>query len=219
MCTNFALIKSSGTTQMAHRLGIDDQQLLYSSNMKPGSRISIVREHQGERGVLPAIWWLYLQQTDEGLRPHKDYFSVNTNHAKLASKPEYRKTRCIILATAYVESQEGKHPYLLEPDDGSAFAFGGLYKEWVDKTSGEIVHSASIITLAGHEALAHIHRKSMPLWLPDNEMDAWLDERLTETDSFTPLLTPALRTPLRCTPIDKTFTKIPIGEPFHLVYP
>ncbi len=134
--------------------------------------ISIVVERDGERLINEAIWWLYLQQTETGLKPHPDYFSVNTNHAKLSEKMKYRKSHRIIPAKAFVESQGGKNPHRLEPANGDAIAFGGLWKEWVDHATGQIVYSASIITLPGHPVLESIHRKSMPLWLPEEMYDA-----------------------------------------------
>jgi putative SOS response-associated peptidase YedK len=214
MCTNFALIKKNGAVELSEKLRVDSSEFHYSANIAPGNLISMVRSREGARQVLPATWWLYLQQTDQGLKPHKNYFSVNTNYNKLPKKSEYKKTRCIIPATAFVESQDGKSPHLLEPADGSAIAFGGLYKEWIDKVTGEIIYSASIITLNGHKALENIHRKSTPLWLPDEAIDDWLDDNITDTAMFAALLVPSLRAPLTATPIDKTMSKNPIGEPF-----
>jgi putative SOS response-associated peptidase YedK len=217
MCTNFALIKKNGTTTLADSLGIDPNSLIFNENIKPASTISIVMEHEGERQIVPAIWWLYLQQTDTGLIPHKDYFSVNSNHAKLPSRPEYKRSRCIIPATSFVESQDGKHPHLLEPSDGSAIAFGGLFKTWVDKVTGEVIHSASIITLKGHKSLENIHRKSTPLWLPQDSYEDWLNREITDTEQFDELLIPTLRTGLTATPIDKTMSKNPIAPSFEIV--
>ena len=139
MCTNFALINRDGTVRLAERLGVDPAALIYSQDFRPGATISIVHETGGSRLVSPAIWWLYLRQTPNGLKPHREYFSVNTNHARLPRKAEYRRSRCLIPVSAFVESQGGKAPHLLEPQDGSAMAFGGLYKEWTDRCTGERV--------------------------------------------------------------------------------
>ena len=214
MCTNYVLIKKNGTAVLGEKLGVDPTDLIYSEIFRPGSLISVVRETKNGREITPATWWLFLKQTDQGLRPHPDYFSVNTNYAKLPKRPEYKKTRCIIPASAFVESQDGKYPHVLEPADGNAMAFGGLYKEWTDKTTGEIVYSASIITLKGHKALENIHRKSTPLWLPENSYNDWLDPTITNTDCFDELLEPALRADLKATPIDKVTSKNPVGESF-----
>ncbi|MCY4263873.1 MAG: SOS response-associated peptidase family protein [Gammaproteobacteria bacterium] len=214
MCTNFALVKQDGSVRLAERLGVDAAALIYSHDFRPGATISIVRETNGSRLVNPAIWWLYLRQTPDGLKPHREYFSVNTNHAKLSGKTEYRRSRCLIPVSAFVESQEGKNPHLLKPRDGSVMAFGGLCKEWTDKCTGECVLSASIITLPGHPALENIHRKSTPLWLPEEMYDVWLSPQQQETQIFEELLTPALRTTLLVTPIDRAGSKQPVGETY-----
>ena len=69
MCTNFALIKKDGSAQLSKQLGVDETQLRYSQDIRPGSMISIVIERDGERLISDAIWWLYLQQTETGLKP------------------------------------------------------------------------------------------------------------------------------------------------------
>ncbi len=216
MCTNFALIKKDGTARLAERLGVDPAAFRYSADFRPGNTVSIVVERDGTRQVRDAIWWLYLRQTDRGLKPHPDYFSVNTNYARLATKAEYRTSRCILPASAFVESQSGKNPHLLEPEDGSAIAFGGLWKTWVDKTTGELVCSASIITLPGHPSLANIHKKSIPLWLPADEYDRWLDPDFRDIDALASLLTPTLRQNLRATPIDRATSKVAVGAAFTI---
>jgi putative SOS response-associated peptidase YedK len=214
MCTNYVLTGKKGLPDFARALDINEGDLIMGSHFGPGAKISIVTATTGVATVVPAIWWLYLQQTAAGLKPHKDYFSVNTNYRKLPQKTEFRSNRCIVPASAIIESQDGKRPHLLEPADDSIFAFGGLWKEWTDKVTGEVVRSASIITLPGHPALANIHRKSIPLWLPMQRLDAWLDPKQTNTHVFDDLLQPAIRTPLKATPIDRVGTKNPIGDSF-----
>nr|WP_246404035.1 SOS response-associated peptidase family protein [Halomonas stenophila] len=216
MCTNYALVKTSGVVQLADRLGVDPNAFIYGENFRPGSLISIVTGSEGHHTVRHATWWLYLQQTEEGLRPHRDYFSVNTRYDKLAKKPEYRHRRCIVPATAFVESQDGKHPHLLVTADGSAIAFGGLYKEWTDKTTSEIVFSASIITLPGIKALEGIHRKSVPMWLPEDAFEEWLSPDVTETSELDYLMNPVLQTDLKAIPIDRAGKKNPIGDAFFI---
>jgi len=216
MCTNFALINTKGVAVLADHLSVNAADFIFSEHHRPGSRISIITEGKAGRRVTPALWWLYLQQTPEGLKPHKDYFSVNTNYKKLEKKHEYRHSRCIVPATSFFESQDGKNPHELKPADGSCMAFGGLYKEWMDKTTGELVTSASVITLAGIKPLENIHRKSVPLWLPEAAYDAWLSPEVTNTEELNYLLEPVLRTSLLATPIDRVSTRKSIGDSFLL---
>lgn len=216
MCTNIALGKTNGAITLAKRLGVDPEALRYGDDFGPGSVVSIVVGTDDGPALREAKWWLYLKQTDHGLKPDNRYFSVNTNHEKLPAKPEFSSARCVVPATAFVESQDGKRPHLLKRADGGAIAWGGLWKRWYDKATGEEIYSASIITLAGHPALENIHRKSVPLWLPEDELDAWLDPSLKDTSVFRHLLEPHLCADLRATPIDKARSKVPIGEAFRI---
>lgn len=211
MCTNFSLIRSSGTDRLSNRLSIDPDSLVYARHNKPGSEISIVVEQNGDHIALDATWWLYLKQTEAGLKPDSRYFSVNTNYAKLPKKYEYKRSRCIVMASSFVESQNGNAPHEIRPEDESAMAFGGLWKTWRDQVTGDTVHSASIITLPGLPELAHIHRKAFPLWLPEDSYDIWLDPDVTNTDTFSDLLNPKIRKPLLAWPVDRALSKQPIG--------
>ncbi|WP_290524099.1 SOS response-associated peptidase family protein [Alcanivorax sp.] len=77
-----------------------------------------------------------------------------------------------------------------------------------------MVTSASIITLPGIPALEQIHRKSTPLWLPEEAYDRWLSPEVTDVMVLEELLSPGLRTDLMATPINKVSVKQPVGEPF-----
>ena len=214
MCTHFVLVNKAGSVTRAQQLGVDPRALLFGA-FQPGSRIGVIHQAEDRRCCTPAIWWLFLQQTAQGLKPHPRYFSVNTNYAKLPQRPEFRKTRCIILASQFCESQAGRRPHLLEAADGSVMAFGGLYKRWIDQKTGVETYSASIITLKGHPALAAIHRKSTPLWLAEQDFDAWLDPK-TDTRCFDAVMEPTLQTTLRATPIDQTTKRNPVGASFMI---
>jgi putative SOS response-associated peptidase YedK len=220
MCGRYKAGKTPGLIALAETLDVSLDGFLFNDDCCPAAPISIIVEPEGERSVKDAIWHLYLEQTDKGLKAHKKYFSINTRYDKLNKKLEYKASRCIILATAFVESKESSSPYLLSPADGRALAFGGLYKTWVDKTTGEIVHSASMITVPGHPAplMQNIHDKAFPLWLPydTSVMERWLNYGVNETAEFDCLLTPRLHTDLKAVPIDKASKKNPVGDPIFI---
>uniref|UniRef100_UPI00248FC840 hypothetical protein n=1 Tax=Janibacter hoylei TaxID=364298 RepID=UPI00248FC840 len=91
-------------------------------------QVSIVTARKGSPEIESAIWHLYLERQGNTWRPHKKYWSINSNWKKLDSRPEYQKSRCLIPATAWVESQGGKNP--VEFSYGVPFFFCGLYKTW-----------------------------------------------------------------------------------------
>ena len=107
----------------------------------PASSIDIIANTNSQPSVLPAIWWLLLDR--DTLKPSK-YTSFNTRSDKLnvprsAGYQAYRQHRCIIPATGIVEGEgpKGDRKYHLIEPVNTAFALGGLYKEWLNKDTGE----------------------------------------------------------------------------------
>lgn len=55
--------------------------------------------------------------------------------------------------------------------------FAGLWNDWTDKATGEIINTFSIVTTPGNPMMAKIHNNPklegprMPLILPDNYAD------------------------------------------------
>jgi hypothetical protein len=55
----------------------------------------------------------------------------------------FRRSRRLISASAYYEWQDlavGKQPWYFTPADGEPITFAGLWDEWKDKATGEILH-------------------------------------------------------------------------------
>ena len=87
-----------------------------------------------------------------------------------------------ILADGFIEWQwldskgKKKQPYLISIPNNDLFAFAGIWSEWVDTQTGEIVKTYSMVTTQANPLMAEIHniKKRMPIILtPANEM-AWL---------------------------------------------
>ncbi|MFB7632631.1 SOS response-associated peptidase [Streptomyces sp. NPDC056149] len=100
-----------------------------------------------------------------------------------------------------------KQPYFVTPADGSVMAMAGLYEFWRDRTlPGDhplawwvtctvVTTEAETTPLAGAaggegpQSLAAIHPR-MPLVLPPDRWDAWLDPTRTDPDDLRALLAP-----------------------------
>ena len=147
-------------------------------------KVSFVRQTDRGRSLNNAIWWLLLEPTETGFKPSK-YTSFNTRYDKLnvprsAGYIPFKQSRCIIPAKGFGESEfknkKRIHCHDIEAADG-AIAFGGLYKEWINRNTGETTFSCSVITLPPNPKMADIHSKSIPLMLPQDPdtINAWLD--------------------------------------------
>lgn len=224
MCGRFNVIDSPEIQWLCETLGISLYAKHTSNDIAPGGKIAIVHNVAGERKVSEAIWWLFLDH--DSLKPNYKYASFNSRSDKLHTKralayKPYRQSRCIIPASAFVEGLGDKKTYHKIELENSAIAFGGVYKEYLDKETGELVYSASIITLPPLEPQWDaIHPKSMPLMLDfeDEELiERWLDPANDDVEAFDALLVPTVQKPMIVTRIDKPSKWNPIEESFMIM--
>ena len=215
MCGRFNLIDSPEIQWLCESLGIQ----LYSEQCKPdiapGGSIAFIHCKGGERLVSEATWWLFLDQDPDSsnyLKPNYKYASFNSRSDKLSNKraiayTPYRESRCLIPASAFVEGLGDKKTYHKIELEESAITFGGLYKEHLNRDTGEIIYSASIITLPPlSPQWDNIHPKSMPLMIDfENEelVEKWLDPNFQNVEEFSALLEPKISKAMKGTKIDR----------------
>ena len=223
MCGRFNLIDGPEIQLLCEELGIDLYSHQTSADIAPGGTIAIIHNVGGKRKVSDAIWWLFLDHST--LKPNDKYASFNSRSDKLNSKraiayTPYRESRCLIPASGFVEGLDDKKTYHKIELEGAAITFGGLYKEHLNQETGEVVYSASIITLpALIPQWNDIHPKSMPLMLDfeDKELvGKWLDPNFQDVNFFEGLLEPKLRKPMKVTKIDKPSKWNPIEDSFMI---
>jgi putative SOS response-associated peptidase YedK len=117
-----------------------------------------------------------------------DSIKKNTLNARIETineKPAFRNianNRCLILSDGFYEWKwldpkgKVKQKYLLTLPQDEAFAFAGIWSEWVDKSSGEIIHSYSILTTEAKGLMSEIHnsKNRMPVILDKENEKEWL---------------------------------------------
>ena len=126
-----------------------------------------------------------------GLLPYwsKDIdFRNNTLNARLetiSEKPSFREiinNRCLVIATAFYEwhwlDEKGskKQPYIIYAEE-EIFAMAGLYSDWINPQTGEIMFTFTIVTTEANAIMQYIHnhKKRMPIILKKEDENAWLD--------------------------------------------
>lgn len=228
MCGRLNVSDDPFVMKLIEDLGIlNPREVVKFSRFKRATdTLSIIRNVNGQPRIDDATWWLLLDKTDIDFKPSK-YTSFNTRYDKLnvprsAGFTPFRETRCIIPAKGFGETEfinkKPVHYHDVEAIDGQAIAFGGLYRHWFHPQTGESRLSCSVITLPPHPKLENIHKKSMPLILPQdpNLLRAWIDPNFTNTEAFNFLMTPHIPQPLNVYPINKPSEYQPIGEPWQL---
>jgi putative SOS response-associated peptidase YedK len=94
-----------------------------------------------------------------------------------------RQKRCLIYLDGFYEHHHfdgKKYPFLISRKNGEAMAIAGLWSEWIDRQTGEVLNSFSIVTTTANPMMALIHNNPklpeprMPAILEDERADDWL---------------------------------------------
>jgi putative SOS response-associated peptidase YedK len=113
-------------------------------------------------------------------------YTLNAKIETLTEKPSFRdiiKNRCLIIADGFYEWKwldskgKKKQKYLITLPDEELYSYAGLWSEWLNKETGVIVKSYTIITTEANDMMSQIHnsKKRMPVILTrDNERE-WLN--------------------------------------------
>lgn len=110
--------------------------------------------------------------------------TLNARSDTIHEKPSFRnsitKNRCILPLDGFYEWQHNgklKQPYYIYPTDETVFYMGCIYNTWVNKQTGELRDTFSIITTDANPLMAEIHntKKRMPLILPHSSIDTWVN--------------------------------------------
>lgn len=167
-------------------------------NIAPQSDILIIRHKPGIGRVGQLVRWGLIPgwATDPAIG-HK---LINARGETVAEKPSFRTSfarhRCLVPASGFYEWQavtsDGKvrkEPYYIRPaEPDGLFAFAALLAVWTPPV-GDAVVSACIITTVANELMAPIHDR-MPVILPAEQHDAWLDPENRDAAALQELLQP-----------------------------
>ncbi len=177
----------------------------------------ILQEKESTAKVANSKWHFLLEQKEGQWKPSK-YTSFNSRWYKgegfkRSFQKAFQYQRCIIPASAFVEGMNKKY-HLLEPANQEPLLFGGLYKQW--PVEDGFIISCSMITIDPHFKLESVHKKAMPLILPNEKelLEQWLDPDTTKTEPFVDLMKPQIQLDLFATKIKGATDITPIEKPF-----
>ena len=162
-------------------------------NIAPTQPMPIVRIAEGERHFALVRWGLVPSWVKD---PRAFSLLNNARGETVNEKPAFRnamkRRRCLIPADGFYEwKQEGgrKQPFLIRPRDGAPLAFAGLWETWMGP-NGEEMETAAIITTQANRDIAHVHDR-MPVIIPPDTFDFWLDCNKVDAVAAAAILVPA----------------------------
>jgi putative SOS response-associated peptidase YedK len=123
---------------------------------------------------------------------------INARGETLAERPAfrnaYRRRRCLIPADGFYEWKKSpepkgkKTPMYVRMRSGKPFAFAGLWETW-HAPDGSELRSCTIITTSPNKLMATMHDR-MPVIMPQEKFQLWLDGGEKSPEELDPLLAP-----------------------------
>lgn len=206
MCGRYA--NSRSDAQLREEFGVDrvrGPELAPSWNVAPTQDVRIVLDRTADdrertRELRTARWGLVPFWAEDAATGSR---MINARAETITSRSAFRhaarRRRCLVPADGYYEwsqrpDQARKQPYFLHPGEHveRPLAFGGLYEVWrnpevPDGDPHRWLVSTTIVTRSAADALGHVHDR-MPLLVPPQAREAWLDPALQEPDELEHLM-------------------------------
>lgn len=164
-------------------------------NIAPTQSTLVIRSNGHARRAVMARWGFIPPWRTHG---EKGPEPINARSESAAESRLFgaalRARRCVVPASGFYEWQavqggRAKRPFHIEPVGSEVFALAGLWSLW-QPHNAEAVESFTILTCAPNEVMKPIHDR-MPVILPMQAIEAWLDPTLDDMTTIRTMLSPA----------------------------
>jgi putative SOS response-associated peptidase YedK len=161
-------------------------------NVAPTQPIPIVRLDNGKCAFALMRWGLIPAWVKD---PKGFALLINARGETVLDKPAFRnamrRRRCLVPADGFYEWSDTapRRPHFVRARSGAPLAFAGLWETWTGP-NGEEVDGATVITTRANKLLAGIHDR-MPVIVPPQAFDLWLDCAKVDATTAAALIVPA----------------------------
>ncbi len=197
MCGRYTIFQ---TGELARRFKVSDQELdellehlRERYNAAPGQNLPVVIKAEDKRHLMPMRWGLipvWAKDVSIG------YKLINARSESVFEKNTWKRpvlhARCLVPSNGFYEwKKDGskKQPYFIRPKDSDLFAMAGVYSQWTDKATGEVIESFSILTTTPNKEMSDLHDR-MPVILKPDDEERWLEPSNETPESIADLLKP-----------------------------
>ena len=204
MCGRFT--QTATPAALAQQFGLSIPPLLTPRyNIAPSQPVAAIRidPETTTRQLVQLRWGLIPSWATD---PKIGYQCINAKAETVAEKPSFRaafrKRRCLVVATGFYEWQvqgKQKQPMWIGLNDQRPFAFAGLWEQW-QPPEGEAIESCTILTTEPNDLMKPIHQR-MPVLLPTEAYEQWLDSRVQDFPALHSWLHPYPGDDLRAYPV------------------
>jgi putative SOS response-associated peptidase YedK len=123
--------------------------------------------------------------------------TFNARSETIGTKPSFssafRSKRCIVPVKGFYEWQHAekeKIPWYICHFKNEILSIAGIYDQWIESNTGEIVDTFSIVTMEANYLMATIHNsgKRMPVILSKTAENQWINTSISVSDALNMLI-------------------------------
>jgi putative SOS response-associated peptidase YedK len=193
MCGRFTLRTPMSKVVEQFHLPLLDDALTPRYNIAPTQAVAAVRSSPATqiRELVMLKWGLVPAWADD---PTIGNRMINARSETAAVKPAFRSAmrqrRCLVPADGFFEWQtlgRKKQPHYFTLRDGGLFAIAGLWETW--RHQELVIESCTLLTTEANPLVRPLHDR-MPVIVPPEAYDRWLDPLIDDAEKLEPLLRP-----------------------------
>ncbi len=113
---------------------------------------------------------------------------AETAAKKPSFRDSFRRRRCLLVADGFFEWKRPKEPFHFSLPGKEPFAIAGLWATWHGERN-ETFESCTLLTTRANSTVGKVHHR-MPVILPPETWNLWLDPELEETAPLIEVLRP-----------------------------
>ena len=175
-------------------------------NVAPTDDAFVVVQRDDRRAITAYRWGLVPHWASD-LKAGSRMFNARaeTLTTSPAFRVAFRQRRCLVPVDSFYEwKREGtiRQPYRVVREDGRPLAIAGLWAGWHDPATETVRRTFTIVTTTPNEALADLHDR-MPVMLPDDVWERWLDPATADPGELRAMLEPSDAIALRIHPVER----------------
>ena len=175
-------------------------------NVAPTDEANVVVQREDRRAVTGYRWGLIPHwATDAKVGSRMFNARAETLTTSPAFRDAFRRKRCLVPVDSFYEwKREGtiRQPYRVVRRDGRPLALAGLWAGWHDPATQTVRRTFTIVTTSPNKALADLHDR-MPVIVPQDAWDRWLDPTPPDPAELLGLLLPTDDVELEIYPVER----------------
>ena len=201
---------------MAKDFGVQEitDDLQPSFNVAPTDNVAVVLNN-GVKQLVAMRWGLVpFWATDPKIASKHINARAETLTVRPAFKDAFKRRRCLVVADGFFEWQKQgatKIPLFIHLEPERPFGFAGLYEIWTPPL-GEKLVTCTIITTEPNELVRPIHDR-MPVILPKDAEDFWLDSAVEDHTRLLDLLQPYQASDMSAFTVSKLVNSVKNNSP------